>query len=195
VTLTTIKGVVRDSRGETAARVPVTLRTLAGSGVADRITTTDARGRFSYQLRSRGSFVLTAELQGEPAARLAIAVPVKSATSPEAAPSLAPQTSLCGTIDVALDSPSRRAFVHTPKAPIAWGAAQSRWCCRQAVAVGEVVYGRACLRFEDSRRSDQSGCELYGLKTQVSCHHRVHGGLSTGDLSRTDRLDCDGRVL
>jgi hypothetical protein len=95
-------------------------------------------------------------------------------------------------MDVALDSSPRPGPAPKDSNP---QPAQSRWCCRQAFAVGEVVYGRACLRFEDSRRSDQSGCELFNLKTQVSCHRRVHGGLSTGDLSRTDRLDCDGRVL
>jgi RNA polymerase sigma-70 factor (ECF subfamily) len=190
MTLTNITGIVRDSRGDTAARVPVTLRSLAGSGVADRITATDENGRFSYQVRTRGSFMLTAELQGEPAARVQIAVPVKTATTLDA---IDRSRMACATMDVALDSSPRPGSAPV-KAPDAH-AAQSRWCCRQAFAVGEVVYGRACLRFEDSRRSDQSGCELYNLKTQVSCHHRVHGGLSTGDLSRTDRLDCDGRVL
>ena len=71
----------------------------------------------------------------------------------------------------------------------------SRWCCYEAALDGDMVYGRTCLKFEDTNRAQQSGCELYGLKAQVSCHHYTEGGLSTGDLSRTERLGCNGRLL
>jgi hypothetical protein len=224
VPLTLITGIVRDSRGEPAARVPVTLRRLVGSGTADRITTTDGAGQFRYLLRSRGSFVLTAELQGEPAARTQIQVPNNVASRFDAGPSLKARAASFATIDVAFDSPGRWTAARTVRKPrptpagrlsaelvdpfnptrepgglgdVSSGAAStsSRWCCHHAFADGGVVYGRACLKFEDNTRSEQSGCELFGLKRQVSCRHRIHGGLSTGDLSRTERLDCDGRLL
>jgi RNA polymerase sigma-70 factor (ECF subfamily) len=189
--VTAITGVVRDSRGDAAARVPVTLRTLAGSGVADRVTTTDETGRFSYRLQSHGRFMLTAELKGEPAARLEIAVPRGLGGRLEVSPTSVAPTS--ARIDLAFGATPRpvptRSRAGWSEDPL------SRWCCRQAFAFGEVVHGRACLRFEDAGHSDQSGCDLYGLKRQVSCRRRVQGGLSTGDLSRTDRLDCDGRLL
>ena len=193
-TLTAITGIVRDSRGEAAARVPVTLRTSSGSGAADRITTTDAAGRFSYQIQPQRSFVLTAELQGEPAARVEIEAPAKMALSLDAAAALTSVASFA-TIDVALDPSPRRSVARPAKPRPALGAPLSRWCCRNAFLEGDLVYGRACLRFDDSSNSQQSGCELYGLKAQVSCHHYTQGGVSTGDLSRTDRLACDGRLL
>jgi hypothetical protein len=190
--LTAITGIVRDSRGDAAARVPVTLRALSGSGVADRTTITDDAGRFSYRVPSRGSFMLTAELHGEPAARLEIPAPMKLGTRLADAPSLT-AVATSATIDVALDPRPHRVSARTPRphrAPP--GQVPSTWCCRQAGSASGVVYGRACLRFDDGHRAEQSGCELFGLKTQVVCQRRIHGGLSTGDLSRTDRLDCDG---
>jgi RNA polymerase sigma-70 factor (ECF subfamily) len=194
--LTAITGIVRDSRGQAAAGVPVTLRTLVGSGAADRSTTTDQAGRFNYQLQPHSKVVLTAELQGEPAARLEIEVPAKSAISLDAEPSLGSTGASFATIDVALGPTPRRSPAGAGgKAHPVPGAPLSRWCCRHAFMEGDLVYGRACLKFDDNTRSDQSGCALYGLKAQISCHHYTHGGLSTGDLSRTERLDCDGRLL
>jgi RNA polymerase sigma-70 factor (ECF subfamily) len=195
LTLTAITGVVRNSRGDTAARVPVTLKAVAGSGVADRTTTTDDSGRFSYHLKSHGNFMLTAELQGEPAARLEIAVPRKRAPGGEAGTVLTSQAPSSASIDVAMESPPRRRATPNPPPRAAPGGLPSRWCCREAYEVGKVVYGRACLKFDDGHRTQQSGCDLYRLETQVFCRKRIHGGLSTGDLSRTDRLDCDGDVL
>jgi hypothetical protein len=194
-TLTAITGVVRNSRGDTAPRVPVTLRTLAGSGIPDRTTTTDESGRFSYHLKSHGSFMLTAELQGEPAARLEIAVPRRRAPGGDAGTVLTSQAPSSASIDVAMESPPRRRATPTTQTRPAPGGLPSRWCCREAFEVGQVVYGRACLKFDDGHRTEQSGCDLYRLETQVFCRKRIHGGLSTGDLSRTDRLDCDGNVL
>jgi RNA polymerase sigma-70 factor (ECF subfamily) len=194
--LTGITGLVRDSQGFPAAHVPVTIRRRVGTGAADVTTVTDADGRFAYRLQSDGSFVLTAELQGEPAARLQIDAPAKLAASLDEAAAQAAPTSFA-TIAVALAEPGRRLArpAVRPTRRLAMGLPPSRWCCRDAVAVGDVVYGRACLKFDDSRPSEQSGCDLYRLKAQVTCQHRIHGGVSTGDLSRTERLDCDGRVM
>jgi hypothetical protein len=84
--------------------------------------------------------------------------------------------------------------VHTRIAREAANAA-TRWCCRQAFRDADLVHGRGCLKFDDSESQGQSGCELYGLKAQVSCHTFTRGGLSTGDLSRTEQLACDGRLM
>jgi RNA polymerase sigma-70 factor (ECF subfamily) len=193
--LTPINGIVRDSRGLAAAHVPVTLRRLGGSGAADLTTVTDEAGRFRYQLQSHSSFLLTAEIPGEPAARLEIEVPARLALSLDAS-TFTSQASTFGTIDVALGSrPARAAAAAAPRARRLASLPPTRWCCRDAFEVGEVVYGRACLKFDDGSRAQQSGCDLYQLRKHVSCQHRIHGGVSTGDLSRTEQLDCDGRVL
>jgi RNA polymerase sigma-70 factor (ECF subfamily) len=194
--LVAITGVVRDSRGDLAARVPVTLRTLSGSGTADRTTTTDDAGRFAYRLQPRSKVLLTAELRGEPAARLEVEVPTRSAISHDARPSLTSTVASFATIDVALGShPRASAPPRFARARAAENAPLSRWCCHEAFIEGDMVYGRSCLKFDDTRDAQQSGCDLYGLKAQVSCHRYTEGGLSTGDLSRTERLGCDGRLL
>jgi RNA polymerase sigma-70 factor (ECF subfamily) len=183
-----ITGVVRDSQGQVAAGVPVTLRKLAGAGVADHVTTTDAAGRFSHLLQSRGSFLLTAELNGEPAPRLMIDVRTDAGISIGSA-----SPASLAMIDVSVDASPRRPAAGAAKALPGPRPAAALWCCREAYAAGDVVYGRACLKF--GRWSDRGGCDLFGLKTELFCSGRVHGGLSTSDLSRTDRLDCDGRLL
>jgi RNA polymerase sigma-70 factor (ECF subfamily) len=192
-----ITGVVRDSRGDAAARVPVTLRTLSGSGAADRTTTTDGAGRFVYQLQPRSRVLLTAELQGEPAARLEIEVPSRSAITYGETASRASTANTFATIEVALGASPRQSHGRSalPRPRPALDQPMSRWCCHEAFLDGDMVYGRTCLKFEDTNHANQSGCELYGLKTQVSCHRYTEGGLSTGDLSRTERLGCDGRLL
>jgi RNA polymerase sigma factor (sigma-70 family) len=190
--LAAIDGVVRDSRGEPAANVPVTLRALGGSGAADRTTITDHAGRFRYEVVPNNRFVLTAELKGEPAARIEIATPKSSATAPDS-PAEDVSGSSFATINVALAVAPRKSKRFEKSRTLA--SPISRWCCREAFLEGDMVYGRACLRFDDTSRSEQSGCDLYGLKAQVSCHHYTQGGFSTADLSRTDRLGCDGQLL
>jgi hypothetical protein len=171
------------------------LQTLSGSGTADRTTATDETGRFSYHVQANRRFVVTAELQGEPAARLEFEVPTKSAISVDASSLFTSTASSFATIDVTLGAPTRRSVPRAVKARPAAGAPLSRWCCHDAFLEGDLVYGHACLRLEDNGQSQQSGCDLYGLKAQLSCHHYTRGGLSTGDLSRTNRLDCDGQLL
>jgi RNA polymerase sigma-70 factor (ECF subfamily) len=190
--LAAIDGVVRDSRGEPAAHVPVTLRASSGSGAADRTTITDHAGRFRYEVVPNNRFVLTAELKGEPAARIELEAPKRSAAEPDSTSADVSAASFA-TINVALAvAPRKSKRIGRPRA---LASPLSRWCCREAFLEGEMVYGRACLRFDDTSRSEQSGCDLYGLKAQVSCHHYTQGGFSTADLSRTDRLGCDGQLL
>jgi hypothetical protein len=141
--------------------------------------------------------LLTAELQGEPAARLEIEVPTRSAITYGDSPISTSTSTSFATIDVALGANLRRSWGRRPESRPRPTANQpmSRWCCHEAFMDGDMIYGRACLKFEDTNGAQQSGCELYGLKAQVSCHRYTQGGLSTGDLSRTERLGCDGRLL
>lgn len=189
--LTGITGIVRDSRGVLAAHVPVTLRSLAGTGAADRTTMTDDDGQFSYALRTRSRFALTAELPGEPAARLELEVLAKSAQGLDAISSSPMTSASFATIDVTLAAGARRLPARRSRPE----TESQRWCCHHAIVIGDVVDGRACLKIDDGGLGDQGGCEVYGLKTQVACHHYTRGGFSTGDLSRTDRLDCDGNLM
>ncbi|HEY0709361.1 MAG TPA: carboxypeptidase-like regulatory domain-containing protein, partial [Polyangia bacterium] len=195
-----IVGVVRDSRGEPAAHVPVTLRTAGGSGAAERTTKTDEAGRFRLPLRAHTRFVVTAELRGEPAARIEVDVPNRSAIRVEVDADAVD----AATIEVELDSPGRRTLALLAKAGRSANQPLSRWCCRQAYLDRDTGHGRGCLKFDEGRRDDGAGpdqdpgltgCELYGLKAQVSCHHFTRGGVSTGDLSRTEQLACDGRLM
>ncbi|HEY0715620.1 MAG TPA: hypothetical protein VGF45_23260, partial [Polyangia bacterium] len=186
---TQVVGIVHDGRGMPAARVPVTVRTLKGSAAAESTTTTDDEGRFRLKLRPHNRFLLTAELKDEPAARMEVAVPASATIQFDADP----RPIDTATIDLALDpgDPHRLASVKaSPK-----GAPLSRWCCRQAFSHQNLVYARACLKFEASSREGRNGCDLYGLKAQVSCQQFTHGGVSTGDLSRTEALACEGRLM
>lgn len=152
-----------------------------------------ASGTFTFEDLPEGRFSVTADVPGHPGSQVVMEVEGVRRGG-KVTVSIKPGRKRARKMAVTIDpQPSQPLALDGDGSDAFSLPGHSRWCCHRAIAVGQAVEGRACLKLRS--REAPPECEVYGLKRQVRCWDETEGHFATGDLSRTGRLVCEGQAL